>query len=359
MFGRLPRLSVLSLLTLGLLAGCATEPSAEDGQVSIAEEPLTSVSPAEVSAAQRTSLDGFTYESLTPTTTKIMRASRWWMDRQDEYDRYPRPRMCASNVSKVLFLSGLTSLDQEGVRNLIADVSSSGGRVAKMPQNPAAFVEKLNAFAGGKLPAGTIVAGMNTVTSAPGDQHVGFIGHTDPDGTVWIYHNNWYRPSNEGGQRKPHMVSDANLRRGYERQWMATPWVRLTRNAAGKITKAVSLMPAIDDMDPFNPGFQATLALLPEVVAELAAGPVDPDPRPTFRARSCEVASADGSGNVRAEARSSSALLETLSNGEVVTANAKLGEWYSVELTSNGQATTGYMHQSVLMKAPCGASPSP
>lgn len=349
----------LPLLALGLVLsapGCAADESPTDG-ATVDEEPLTSVSSSDVEAAQRTSLSGFTYDSLTPTTTKIMRAARWWMGQQDRESRYPRPRMCASNVSKVLFLSEMTQFDQEGVRALIGDVRTNGGRVLKMPQDPASFVTKLNTLAGGALPAGTLVAGMNINSSAPGDQHVGFVGHTDPDGTVWIYHNNWYRPANENGARKPFMVSDANLRRGFERQWMATPWVRLTRDASGKVTKAVALMPAIDDMDPFNPTFQVTLAILPQVAAELDAGQTSGGDATTFASRSCEVSSSDGSGNVRAEASSASTLLATLSNGATVTAKAKNGAWYTVELTTNGRAVSGFMHQSVLTKAPCGANP--
>jgi hypothetical protein len=44
------------------------------------------------------------------------------------------------------------------------------------------------------------------------------------------------------------MVSQKNLDRGFERQWMATPWLRLTRDNAGKVTDVVSLLPALDDM---------------------------------------------------------------------------------------------------------------
>ena len=40
-------------------------------------------------------------------------------------------------------------------------------------------------------------------------------------------------------------------------------------DAAGNIAKVTSLLPAIDDMDPFNAQFQVTLALLPESVREL------------------------------------------------------------------------------------------
>jgi hypothetical protein len=264
---RLAALLALALVGAPALAGCAS-PTDEES-IDDLEEPLTRVSEAEQQAAQATRIDSLKFDKITPTGTKLMRASRYWMDAQDEANRYPRPRMCASNVSKVFFLAGITNYDQEGVRNLVADVRNAGGQVFKMSQEKARFMTTLATIYGGRIPAGTVVAGMNVRTSAPGDQHVGFIGHTDPDGTVWIYHNNWYRPANEGGARKPHMVSDTNLRRGFERQWMATPWIRVKRDAAGKVTDVTSLLPALDDMDPFNPNFQVTLAIPAELVREL------------------------------------------------------------------------------------------
>lgn len=351
------RITALPFLALALsiasLPGCAADDDAASASGTTEDEPLTSVTDSEVDAAQRTSLDGYRYESLTPTGAKIMKSSLWWMTKQDGDARYPKPRMCASNVSKVLFLSGLRAIDQEGVRVLLDQVEESGGRALKLPQNEAGFVAKLNTLANGTVPAGTLVAGLNVNTSAPGDQHIGFIGHTDPDGTVWIYHNNWYRPANENGARKPFMVSDANLRRGFERQFMATPWVKLTRNSAGQITRAKSLLPAIDDMDPFNPSFQVTLAVIPEIRAELGQGGGTTTPGAGFAARRCEVSSADGIGNVRAEERSSSQLLASLRNGTAITAKSKRGDWYSVEYPGG----SGFMHHSVLTKAPCGANP--
>ena len=206
---------------------------------------------------------------MTPTGEKLMKSSFYWMGVQDRYSRYPKPRMCASNVSKVLFLSEITRYDQEGVRNLIADVGGAGGQTFKMPQSRAKFVEKLNTIHGGHIPSGTLVAGMSVTSSNPGDQHVGIIGHTDRDGVVWIYQNNWYRPENEGGARKPFMVSEANLKRGFQRQWMATPWIKLTRNAAGAVTDVKTMIPAIDDMDPFNGGYATTLAIPREIANEL------------------------------------------------------------------------------------------
>lgn len=261
--------SCLALSTV-FAVGCAGDDAIDDDSSDSAEEPLTRVSSDQEASAQREEITGLTFDHLTPTTTRMMRASRFWMHEQDKESRYPRPRMCASNVSKVLFMSGIKSYDQEGVRNLLSDFSRAGAKTFKLPRTRAELAAKLQSIDNGHIPAGTIVAGLNVRTSAPGDQHIGMIGHTDPDGTIWVYHNNWYRPENEGGQRKPYMISDANLRRGYLRQWMATPWVRVTRDASGKITDAVSLLPAVDDMDPMNAQFQVTMMILPEVVRELA-----------------------------------------------------------------------------------------
>ncbi len=253
--------------------GCAaTENSDVDDGASL-EEPLTRVTPDEQAAAAAEPLGNFRYEHLTPTSERVMRAARYWMRVQDKSPRYPMPRMCASNVSKVLFLAGIYGYDQEGVRNLIGAVRDSGGRVLKLPNTPQEMPAVLNQLDGGLLPAGTLVAGMNVNTSLPGDQHIGFIGHTDPDGTVWLYQNNWYRPESEGGARRPYMVSEQNIARGYPRQWMATPWLRVRRDGNGRIVSVKSLMPQIDDMDPYNASYRVTLAIMPEVARELPAYP--------------------------------------------------------------------------------------
>lgn len=267
----LERIALLFALTLGAtptLSGCESDGNSA-ASVEGTEEPLTSVTDKERTAAQATDISTFTFDQLTPTGTKLMRAAHWWMDAQDESPRYPRPRMCASNVSKVLFLSGIYRYDQEGVRRLIADVDTGGGEVFAMPQSKAAFIAKLNTIHGGHIPAGTLVAGMSVRSSNPGDQHVGLVGHVDTDGTVWTYHNNWYRPENEGGVRKPFMISNDNIRRGYLRQWMATPWIRISRDAKGTIVDVTSLLPAIDDMDPFNPTYRVTLAIPDEIAREI------------------------------------------------------------------------------------------
>ena len=263
---------LLASFPLAALAGCASVDTDVEGSPAVADEPLTRVSSAEQSAAALESLAAFRYDHLTPTSERVMHAARYWMRVQDQDPRYPNPRQCASNVSKVLFLSGIYGFDQEGVRRLVDDVRAAGGRTIVLPNTGDKLPAAMNQLDGGHIPAGTLVAGMNVSSAKPGDQHIGFIGHTDPDGTVWIYHNNWYRPESEGGARRPYMVSDQNLRRGFQRQWMATPWIRVRRDATGKIISVRSLMPQIDDMDPTNAEYRVTMAIVPEVLGELAQG---------------------------------------------------------------------------------------
>ncbi len=243
--------------------------------VAVGRSRIPTASPSDPSEAlaQRFDISDKTYDKLTPTGARLMKSARWWMGEQSKNSRFPKPKMCAANATKVFRLSGINGYNDEGVRNLVANVGSHGGVVQKMPKKQADFVAKLNGLYGGHLPAGTLVAGESVRDSKPGSQHIGFIGHTDPDGTVWLYQNNWYRPENEGGKRKAYMVSDENLARGFPRQFMATPWIRIHRDGAGQVTRVESLMPAIDDMDPFNPEYGVTLAVPGEIVRELRANP--------------------------------------------------------------------------------------
>lgn len=251
------------------LAACAASDVASDGADEGAE--AVTATAAEVTAAQATRLDPtLKFDLLTPTGTKIMKASWYWMGVQEDYPTYPKARMCASNVSKVMFLSGITRYNQQGVRNLIADAKNKGAEVHVMPMTPAKFAATMNTIHGGHIPAGTFVAGESVKSSNPGDQHAAIVGHEDADGVLWLYQNNWYRPDNEKGQRKDFMVSDANLKKGFPRQWMATPWLKVTRDDSGKVTDVEDMIPAIDDLDPFNGEYQTTLAIPEEIVHDLA-----------------------------------------------------------------------------------------
>lgn len=68
---------------------------------------------------------------------------------------------------------------------------------------------------------------------------------------------------------------DLYTAKGLRREWMPTPWLRSKRDATGKIIDAESLVPAIDDLDPFGgayggaPKYFMTLAVIPELAADL------------------------------------------------------------------------------------------
>jgi hypothetical protein len=66
------------------------------------------------------------------------------------------------------------------------------------------------------------------------------------------------------------MVSKLFLEKGYIRQWMPTPWLRLIRNSAGVVTEIKSLMPQIDDLDPKQ--YYVSLAIPKEITVEIASG---------------------------------------------------------------------------------------
>lgn len=287
------KLALAPLLVAATVVACAAPQDEGDDPGSSEDAIVATVTPTERENVERTDISDFTFDRITPTGTHLFKAMVYWQSHQIEDRRYPVARMCASNVSKALFLGGVQNYNAEGVFTLIRSVSSQGGQLHRLPMptklsggrlDKKAFIAELNAIDGGKLPTGTVVAGCLTARcdAMPGEQHVGMIGNVDPDGTVWVWHNNWYRPENEGAGNttwKPFMIYGENhdlyLKKGLRRQWMPTPWLKVKRDSAGTITDAVSLVPAIDDMDPFgggtSPKYFMTLAVIPELAAELRA----------------------------------------------------------------------------------------
>jgi hypothetical protein len=283
-------LIIFSALAMGVGCSATTEDDAAgDSTSQDALVPTTSY--AERSGARSERTDGYAFDHPTSTGVGIFKSALYWHDHQLEDLRYPQPRMCASNVSKVLSLSGLDRYSAEGVYSLIRSVNTQGGQVYRLPQptvqangalDKRAFLSVLNSVDGGRIPVGTIVAGCLTsrCDAMPGEQHVGVVGQIDRDGVVWVWHNNWYRPENEGGAWKPFMVYSDHHElyevQKLQRQWMATPWLKIKRNAAGQITDAKSMLPAIDDMDPFGgayggqPKYNLTLVVIPELANDLA-----------------------------------------------------------------------------------------
>ena len=181
--------------------------------------------------------------------------------------------MCAHNVSKVLEMSGLFAYGDYLIPNILNAVRVRGGWVQALDsRDKRGFVRSLNEIFNGHLPVGALLNGClyKDCGGKGGDGHIAIIGHTDEDGIVYLYHNNWYRPDNEEGQRKPHMVSEAYYdEHGLRRQWMATPWIKVYRDEKTDLIVDVDgLLPALDDLDPFM-GFFLTVSILPEQLQEL------------------------------------------------------------------------------------------
>ena len=284
-FSRSRCVFALLIVSLAMFApACASEGEGIEGNDNGdgIEENLTSSAGMSAAAVKATSIDGFTLDTPTPLGKTVFQASRLWMTEQDP--RYALAKNCANNVSIVLRsalradgLIGPTahmSYEAESVWGVVEAVRrSSGSHVVDMPllARDGKFVATLNSEFKGSVPVGTIVAGCPKTfprcNGQAGAQHVAVIGHTDNSGIVWVYHNNWLRPDNLGGQRParlaPYMVSKANLASGHPRQWMPTPWVRLTKSADGTVTKAESMLPEIDDMDPAQ--YFMKLAVIPEI----------------------------------------------------------------------------------------------
>ena len=213
------------------------------------------------------------FSYMTPLGAQLLALSRDWERDQVHFkDEYAQPRMCAHNVSHVLDLASLYPYGDYLVPNMLNAAQVRGGQARQLPRDHDGLVDMLNSEFGGRLPVGTLVNGClyEDCTGEGGDGHIALLGHTDEEGVVWLYHNNWYRPDNEGGVWREHMVSkryyyDLDLRR----QWMATPWIRVTRDPnTDLIIDIEGLLPAIDDLDPFT-GFFITLTLIPELLKEI------------------------------------------------------------------------------------------
>jgi hypothetical protein len=292
---RLARFSVLAV-SVGWMAlfaaGCGSNASEDEELVGKSDDGDGTQSDLSIGAGmsapdiRATSTAGFTVERPTQLGRTVFAASRLWMSRQDP--TYAMPRNCANNVSIVLRsalraesllpMTAKLPYEAESVFSLVESVRKApGSHVVDMPllADDGKFVAAYEREFPGGIPVGTVVAGCPRTfprcNGEGGSQHVALIGHTDENGVVWVYHNNWLRPENLGGRRPanlaPYMVSEANLRSGHPRQWMPTPWVRLTRDAGGHVIKAERMLKEIDDMDPAQ--YYMKLAVIPELQKQL------------------------------------------------------------------------------------------
>ena len=208
---------------------------------------------------------------ITPTGIKAMSASEEWRRQQINYLQFPQPAMCASNVSVVFNRIGLQKYSSPLVPGMTAKIRSQGGISIKLPKDRFGLTQTLNALFKGKIPPGSLVSGClrANCTGEKGDGHISIVGFNDQDDILHLYHNNWYRPDNYNPPvRKPWMVSEAYYSRGLIRQWMTTPWLKLSRSQDGNIESLSVILPEIDDLDPTN--YFVTISIPVEIINESA-----------------------------------------------------------------------------------------
>lgn len=215
---------------------------------------------------------------VTPIGKQIFENAVKWYKLQPTHRA--QPANCALNVSDVLKLTDpkfkpytnelIPSMESQIARSSITvDGKVYRGSVVSLPRSEAGLVQTLNRiFPGGRVPTGAMFSGClrPDCSGEAGDGHIGIIGDLDSQGRTQIYHNNWYRPENNGGIWAPFMVSKEHLARGFIRQWMATPWMKFGF-AGGKLVSAKRIMPQIDDLDPYN--YHTRMVVIPEIQAEL------------------------------------------------------------------------------------------
>lgn len=289
---------------------------------------------------------------LTPTGKKIFQASL------DRYYTQPetraQPANCAINVSDVLKTADASfgvygselipaMEDQISSKKIKLNGKTYGATIFNTPHSQSGFVAAINSnFKGGRIPTGTLVFGClrSDCSGEAADGHIGIVGDLDDQGNLQIYHNNWYRPDNNNGVWVKFMVSKDHLSRGYKRQWMPTPWLNLTYSG-DKLVAAKTVLPAIDDLDPFN--YFSTFMVLPEIAGELdqgllASGAVVERSSPAVRraGMTCEVRTDDPNGmNVRATPNGN--LLGTVGNGTRFVWLSDEGPWMRVQVRIAGK----------------------
>lgn len=211
---------------------------------------------------------------ITPTGERILASAKHWMKAQEkEASRFAQPAQCAVNVSRVLEDADLTRYSSPLVPEMVERVRSAGGLVVKLPKGKRAIAAVIEKTFHGRIPVGTFVSGClnEDCSGEAGDGHISLVGDSDSSGQVQLYHNNWYRPDNEGGIWKPHMIPLAWYQKGFLRKWMPTPWLYLHRTPeSGRVENISVILPAIDDLDPTN--YFVTLSVPREVLRELKKG---------------------------------------------------------------------------------------
>ena len=226
--------------------------------------------------------------------------------------RFADALACAMNVSHVLWGKDLTKPALGG--GVVASISAieekikqEGGKVVTLPapggydpsksvkdqvfqnvrgeENPliqffnqeGAYAQTLPpGFFQDGIPPGVVITGYKKGKLGGSTGHSALVGDVLYDGSVMLYHNNWFRPESElSGRRLPYMVSLTNLYHGHQkpREWMATPWIYLSRDSANRVKEIISIYGAIDDLDPLNPSFEIRMSIPKVLLDEMKAQP--------------------------------------------------------------------------------------
>ena len=204
---------------------------------------------------------------------------------------------CAMNVDQVLWKPDLSSLNSytnlTHLDDLAGVIKRNGGIVVELPkagspytvsgaddpliqffnqQTEAAKRLPQGFFASG-VPPGIVVLGYHDTKQGPASGHSAIVGDVDKNGTVMVYHNNWYRPeSDKYGKRYRFMIRIASMYHGHQkvRDWMPTPWLWFGRDRVDNqlINQIKSITPAVDDLDPLNSNYTIKLAIPQSIIED-------------------------------------------------------------------------------------------
>jgi hypothetical protein len=218
--------------------------------------------------------DNRKYELISPTAEKLMASAFVWEKEQawpSNAASFAQPAQCANNISQVYGFAGLGKYASAGVDQMVANIAAAGGKVISLSHNRDTMIKQLAGLFNGKIPTGSLIAGClySDCSGNAGDGHIAMVGDIDSAGALKAYHNNWYRPDNEGGVWKQHMIPLSWYNQGYRRKFMSTPWINIYRNPprVGIPYDFTVDLPAIDDLDPTN--YFVRIAIPVEILSEL------------------------------------------------------------------------------------------
>jgi hypothetical protein len=216
-------------------------------------------------------LETYRFELITPTGERLFAAAKEWMRAQEAgAAQFAGPSSCANNISRVFEMAGINSYSSPVPADIVNAIRSRGGLSVTLSRNRKIAAEEIQKYFGGALPAGTLVSSCRSENCSGHsiDNTLGIVGEVDSSELIQVYHNNSYRPENRPWQ--PHMIPLTWYRQGYQRKWMPTPWISLSRDAQSVPVEIKTVLPEIEQLDPEN--FRVSLTLIPEILTELKNG---------------------------------------------------------------------------------------